>query len=141
MTKLANAALELSRLDDVILVELTLDGDNAAFDALFHRYSGRVYAIGLGMMRNDAEAHDVVQETFLNAFRKLHTFRRESPFRGWLFRIAHNAALMRLRSRRRRPEVALQVDEGHARPLPDHRPLALAGLETRELGPYLGGAV
>lgn len=141
MTRLAPLSLELASLDDVLLVELSLDGQYPAFEALFMRYRDRVYAIGMSMMRNDADASDVVQETFLNAFRKLHTFRRESPFRGWLFRIAHNAGLMRLRSRRRRPEVPLQGDEGHEIPLPDSTPLADWTVENDELGVRLEAAI
>ena len=95
--------------EDLVLVHATLDGHYEAFECLFRRYSDRVYGIALGMLRNDAEAQDVVQETFLSAFNKLDSFRQESPFRGWLFRIATNASLMRLRRKRRRPEVSLEI--------------------------------
>ena len=133
---------------DLELVDATLDGDYDAFEVLFQRYSDRVYGIALGMVRNDAEAQDIVQETFLSAFRKLHTFRRESPFRGWLFRIASNASLMRLRTRRRRPEVPLEIrrpgfddDGGHERPIVDWSPLAGQVLENEELGGRLRRAI
>ena len=141
MTRLILDPVALARLDDVLLVELTLDGRHAAFEALYQRYRERVFAIGMSMMKREADAHDVVQEAFLNAFRKLHTFRRESPFRGWLFRIAHNAALMKLRHRRRRPEVGLQLDDDHERPVPAKGPLSLAQLEIDELGHRLDAAI
>ena len=126
--------------DDAALVAWSLEGHYPPFEVLFRRYSDRVYGIALGMVRSDSEAQDVVQETFLNAFRRLHTFRHESPFRGWLFRIATNAALMRLRRKRRRPEVSLELprgfdDEGHhERPVTDWTPLANEQLENAELG-------
>lgn len=133
---------------DQDLVQATLDGDYDAFEVLFQRYSDRVYGIALGMVRNDAEAQDIVQETFLAAFRKLHTFRQESPFRGWLFRIATNASLMKLRTRRRRPEVPLEVrrpgfddDGSHERPIVDWSPIAAQVLETEELGVRLRTAI
>lgn len=136
--------IPLDEQEDVDLVELTLAGTYPAFEVLFRRYNGRAYGIALGMVRNDAEAQDIVQETFLSAFRKLHTWRRESPFRGWLFRIATNASLMRLRSRRRRPEVPLEVrtpgfnDDGHhERPVVDWTPLANQQLEDHELGEHI----
>jgi len=133
--------------DDQVLVHATLDGHYAAFEWLFRRYSDRVYGIALGMLRNDAEAQDVVQETFLNAFNKLHSFRGESPFRGWLFRIATNASLMRLRRKRRRPEVSLEIQTGfkedgqHERPVADWSPLANKRLEDAELGRRLMTAI
>jgi len=141
MTRLITTPVDLALLDDVLLVELGLAGRHAAFEALFARYRDRVYAIGLSMMKNDADAKDVVQDTFLNAWRKLSTFRRESPFRGWLFRIAHNSALMKLRTRRRRPEVTLVQKDQQERPVPDTRPGALTVLQTEELGDRLLAAI
>ncbi|MCB9791898.1 MAG: sigma-70 family RNA polymerase sigma factor [Alphaproteobacteria bacterium] len=144
----SNAQATEDTPSDQALVAATLDGSYQAFEELFRRYSDRVYGIALGMVRDDAEAQDVVQETFLNAFRKLHTFRQESPFRGWLFRIATNSALMRLRTRRRRPEVSLQVkspgfqDDGHhERPIVDWSPLAPKLMENKELGERLRASV
>ncbi|MED5369928.1 MAG: sigma-70 family RNA polymerase sigma factor [Myxococcota bacterium] len=134
--------------DDSLLVTRTLSGDPRSFEELFRRYSDRVFSIAMGMVRNEPEAHDVVQETFLNAYRKLHTYRAESPFRGWLFRIASNASLMRLRSRRRRPEQPLRIqgpsyseDGGFERPVVDLRPLAPKSMEDRELGERLHQAI
>lgn len=138
----------LRDMDDQDLVAATLGGKTAYFEELFRRYSDRVYGIALGMVRSEAEAQDVVQETFMSAFRKLHTYRAESPFRGWLFRIASNASLMRLRTRRRRPEVSLELrspsfdGEGrHERPVVDLRPLASKTLEDQELGERLHAAI
>ena len=133
--------------EDLVLVHATLDGHYEAFECLFRRYSDRVYGIALGMLRNDAEAQDVVQETFLSAFNKLDSFRQESPFRGWLFRIATNASLMRLRRKRRRPEVSLEIQTGfksdghHKRPVVDWSPLANKRLEDAELGRRLKRAI
>ena len=133
--------------EDLVLVHATLDGHYAAFECLFRRYSDRVYGIALGMLRTDAEAQDVVQETFLSAFNKLDSFRQESPFRGWLFRIATNASLMRLRRKRRRPEVSLEIRTGfksdghHERPVIDWSPLANKRLEDAELGRRLKCAI
>jgi RNA polymerase sigma-70 factor (ECF subfamily) len=126
---------------DLELVERAQGGDNAAFEVLVRRYSSRVHAIGLSMMREDAAARDIAQETFLSAWRKLHTFRQQASFRAWLFRIATNACLMRMRYRRRRPEVPLMLrapgfsDDGeHERPVVDWSPLADKLMEDHELG-------
>ena len=138
-------SLPLDARTDIELVDLTLDGHHKAFEILVRRYRDRVYAIALGMTRRDHEAQDIVQETFMAAFRKLHTWRRESPFRGWLLRIASNAGLMRLRSRRRRPEVSLELrtqdEDVRERQIEDHAPLADQLLQDEELGQRLHAAI
>ena len=127
--------------DDDALVTRLKAGDNAAFTALVHRYSGRVYGIGLSMLRNEQDARDVVQDTFLNVYRRIDSFRGEAPFKSWLGRIATHNALMKLRTRRRKPEVPLQIrspnfnDDGqHERDIVDFSPLADKISESRELG-------
>ena len=130
-----------AQLTDLQLVELTLNGEVTAFEVLVRKYAGGIHGLAMGMLRSDAEAQDIVQETFLAAFRKLPSFSRRSPFRAWLYRIATNACLMRLRSRRRRPEVPLLLrgpgfdGEGqHERPVIDWSPRADALVQDRELG-------
>jgi len=127
--------------DDRELVDRLKAGDDTAFTALVHRYSGRVYGIGLGILRNEQDARDVTQDTFLNVYRRIHTFRNEAPFKSWLGRIATNNALMKLRTRRRKPEVSLEIrsprfkDDGqHERDIVDFSPLADKVSESRELG-------
>ena len=67
---------------------------------MVERYSGVVYNLALRLMRNDPmEAEDVLQETFISAFRALDRFEGRSLLSTWLYRIAYNAALMRLRKR------------------------------------------
>lgn len=144
---LESATVRLPDQGDQALVTMTLQGHYPAFEELFRRYSDRVYAIAMGMMRNDTEAQDIVQETFLAAFRKLDTYRAESPFRGWLFRIATNASLMRLRTKRRRPELPLLVrsatgdSDGQEREAVDVAPLAPKRMQDRELGDQLHAAI
>ncbi len=134
------------REEEARLVQAARDGDTRAFEQLVRRYAGRVHAIGLSMLRDDARAQDIVQVTFLSAWRKLDTFRLESSFKAWICRIATNACLMHLRSRRRRPEVPLTVgrdeeDGPRERPVVDWSPLADKLLEDRELGERIREAV
>jgi RNA polymerase sigma-70 factor (ECF subfamily) len=75
------------------------DGDRTAFEYLYHLHSRRVYAVCLHMIGNSAEAEDLAQEAFLLLFRKIHTFRGESAFSTWLYRLAVNMVLMRLRKK------------------------------------------
>jgi len=86
------------------LVRTALAGDPEAFQALAGRHAPGVYGLALQITRNPAEAEEVLQDSLLTAYEKLATFRGASSFKTWLFRIATNAALMRLRKARRDPE-------------------------------------
>jgi len=86
---------------DEVLAERAALGSHDAFDTLALRYQARIYRLASRLVGVD-DALDVVQEAFLSAFRHLGTFRRESKFSTWLYRIAMNAALMHRRSRARR---------------------------------------
>jgi RNA polymerase sigma-70 factor (ECF subfamily) len=82
------------------LLERLRAGDKAACAECVERHSPGVYRLALRLMRSAAEAEDVVQETFLSAFKAIDRFEGRAGLRTWLYRIAYNAALMRLR----RPE-------------------------------------
>jgi RNA polymerase sigma-70 factor (ECF subfamily) len=97
-----------SALDDEAFAERSGAGDSAAFGALVERYQERVYRLALRLTSNESDAEEVLQETFLQAWRKIGTFRGEARFGTWLFRIATNAALMRARAERRRPTESLE---------------------------------
>lgn len=83
------------------------------------RHSGTVYNLALRLMNDPQEAEDVLQETFISAFRALDRFQGRSRLSTWLYRIAYNAALMRLR-RRRVPVESLdaprEMEEGELMP-------------------------
>lgn len=83
-------------------------GDRSACAECIELHSPGVYRLALRLMRDEAEAEDVVQETFLNAFRAIDAFDGRSRLSTWLYRIAYNAALGRLR--RPRPDQ-ISVDE------------------------------
>jgi RNA polymerase sigma-70 factor (ECF subfamily) len=101
-------------------IRLACDGDSDAFDRLYQLHSRRVYGLCLRIAGNPTEAEDLTQESFLQLFRKIHTFRGESSFSTWLHRLAANVALMRLR-KKRYPEVSLdatvEASEEDSRPL------------------------
>ncbi len=83
-------------------------GDKAACDDCIREHSPGVYRLALRLMRNEAEAEDVLQETFLSAFKAIDQFDGRAGIHTWLYRITYNTALMRLR--RRRPD-SVPVDE------------------------------
>ena len=89
-------------------IRLAQEGNAAAFEQIYRRYSGRVYALCLRMVTNVSEAEDLTQEAFLLLFRKIHTFRGEAKFSTWLHRLTFNLVLMRFR-KKRCPEVSLDA--------------------------------
>jgi RNA polymerase sigma-70 factor (ECF subfamily) len=95
--------------DDEALAARAAAGDEPAFEALVTKYEGRVYRLAFRLTSNEADAKDVLQETFLAAYRGLPAFRGESRFSTWLYRIATNAALMHRRARARRPAESLEA--------------------------------
>jgi RNA polymerase sigma-70 factor (ECF subfamily) len=90
-------------------IRLAQQGDERGFERIYRLHSQRVYALCLRMMRgNAAEAEELTQESFLQLFRKISTFRGESAFSTWLHRLAFNIVLMRLR---RHSFQVLSLDE------------------------------
>ena len=96
---------------DAELVRRALTRDEAAFRTIMERHNRKLYRIARGIVRNDSEAEDVVQETYVKAFTHLDGFRGDSSLATWLSRITMNEALGRLR--RRRHAVDLETFEAH----------------------------
>ena len=96
------------KIDEKVLIEKSKAGDFDAFEKLLDKYEKKVYNIGYSMMRNSQDAEEVLQETFLKVFDKLHQFKEKSLFSTWLYRIATNEALMLLRKRKPVSMVSLE---------------------------------
>jgi len=79
------------------LIEAARQGDRKAQSQLVNLYAGRIYNLGLRMLRNVQDAEDLLQEAFMTAFRKLDSFKGESTFYTWIYRIGVNLALGKLR--------------------------------------------
>jgi RNA polymerase sigma-70 factor (ECF subfamily) len=89
------------------IIHLAQTGDESAFEFLYKTNRQRIYALCLRLTRNPGLAEDLMQEAFLQAFRKINSFREESTFSSWLYRIGFNVALMHLRKKGLQ-EVALE---------------------------------
>jgi RNA polymerase sigma-70 factor (ECF subfamily) len=87
----------MSNSDDAELVVRLQAGDQGAYAQLVEQHASKIYRLALRMMGNEADAEDVLQETFLSAFKSIDRFEARSSLSTWLYRIASNAALMRLR--------------------------------------------
>jgi RNA polymerase sigma-70 factor (ECF subfamily) len=92
--------------DEQLLAGLRAN-DPTAFSALVRDHGGMVLAVARRIVHNEEDARDVVQDAFLSAFRALPSFDGQSKLSTWLYRIAVNAALMRVRTRSRRPECLI----------------------------------
>ncbi len=103
------ALRENARSDESDLVRRALSRDGAAFRTIMERHNRRLYRIARAVLRDDSEAEDAVQESYVRAFANLGTFRGDSSLSTWLGRIALNEALGRLR--RRRPAVPIDTME------------------------------
>jgi RNA polymerase sigma-70 factor, ECF subfamily len=91
--------------DETVLIRLICAGDTDAFDQVFGLYSKKVFQVAYKLLGNRDEAEDAVQEVFLTVFQKAKTFRGQSQFSTWLYRLAVNAALSRMRRHKRRKEI------------------------------------
>ncbi|WP_288194564.1 RNA polymerase sigma factor [uncultured Phyllobacterium sp.] len=95
--------------DDVELVRRALIRDADAFRTIMRTHNRRLYRIARGVIRDDSEAEDIVQEAYCSAFSHLDQFRGESSLATWLSRIVINEALGRLRKKRRAPDLAASM--------------------------------
>jgi RNA polymerase sigma-70 factor (ECF subfamily) len=89
------------------LMERAQQGDEQAFAALFEQHKKRVYSVCLLMTKDVAEAEDLTQEAFLQVFRTIGSFRGEAAFSTWLYRIAVNTVLMKLRRQKSKAMLSL----------------------------------
>ena len=94
---------------DEVLAARAAAGEASAFEALVTRYQTRVFGLACRLTGNENDAADVMQDTFLQAYRHLASFRGEARFGTWLYRIATNTALMQRRARARRPSESLDA--------------------------------
>ena len=96
---------------DADIVNRARVGDTEAFEVLYRRHVGRVYAVCFRIVTNQSRAEELTQQVFVRAWEMLHTFRGESAFSSWLYRIAVNIVLVDLRSERRRA-LRIELNDG-----------------------------
>ena len=127
----------LTREDEQKLIDRVLEGDLSAFEPLVTEYQKRIYNLALRMTKNPADAEDMTQEAFLKAFRSLASFRRDSGFYVWVYRIASNLCIDFLRREKLRNEEPLVQTDGdgeeRALELPDLRALPEEEVQRQEI--------
>jgi RNA polymerase sigma-70 factor (ECF subfamily) len=105
--------------DDTALIERLKAGDELAYEILVRTFSSRLLAVARRLLGDEEDARDALQVAFISAFKALHRFQGGCQLSTWLHRIVVNAALMKLRSRKRHPEEPIDVllprflEDGH----------------------------
>ncbi len=100
----------MTREQEAAVIQSVLDGDVNAFEVLVKEYEKNVYNLALRMTGNSEDAADMSQEAFIKAYNSLSSFRGDSKFSVWLYRIVSNVCLDYLRSRTRKPTVSLSTE-------------------------------
>jgi RNA polymerase sigma-70 factor (ECF subfamily) len=142
-------SVEIAGDTDAIAIERTLAGDRDAFRALVERHSHKVYGLAYRMTGNNHDADEVVQEAFLRAYQKLGQFESRANFGTWVYRIAANYAIDRMRQRQAedaRRATTLQNTENEGEPDPmsffaDVAPSPERLAQSRELAGHLRRAL
>lgn len=115
--------------DESLLLESARSGDFASFEKLVTASEGRVYNHLVRLVGNPEDARDLLQETYLSAYRNLGTFKGDSAFSTWVYRIATNHALMRLR--KKQPQEVAFDDL----PIPTHEELRSRNISDWAIDP------
>lgn len=100
----------MTREQEAAVIQAVLDGDVNAYELLVKEYEKNVYNLALRMVGNSEDAADMSQEAFIKAYNSLTSFRGDSKFSVWLYRIVSNVCLDYLRSRGRRQTVSLSAE-------------------------------
>ena len=117
-------------IDDQHYINLIINGDTNAFAILVDRYKDLVYTLTLRMMKNREEAEEVSQDTFIKAYKSINRFKGDSKFSTWIYRIAYNTSLDRLKKNRKHfNDVAIDEFTEHQVKTIDN---ALSQLENEE---------
>jgi len=117
-------------IDDQHYINLIINGDTNAFTVLVGRYKDLVYTLTLRMLKNREEAEEVSQDTFIKAYKSINRFKGDSKFSTWIYKIAYNTSLDRLKKNRKHfNDVAIDEFTEHQVKTIDN---ALSRLENEE---------
>ncbi len=107
---MTNTSSQPLAFDDIALATEAKQGDKGAFTQLVNRYAQRVFRVARHITKNDQDAEDVLQDTFLKAYSRLGQFEGNAKFYTWIVRVAVNEALMRMRRGKNRVTVSLDQE-------------------------------
>ncbi len=127
-------AAETDEISDLDLVRRAQNDDMRAYDQLMRRYQERIYGTVYHMTSNHEDANDLTQDTFIKAYRVLKSFKGDSSFFTWVYRIAVNRTINFLKQRKNRVQMSLNDVDFHAENDPDLVALASDKTPRRDLG-------
>jgi RNA polymerase sigma factor (sigma-70 family) len=130
----AERGVDLRHEDDEALVRRAQTGDTSAFDILVERYKERLYATVYHMTANHEDANDLVQETFIKAYKSLRSFRGQSSFYTWVYRIAVNRTINFIKRRKNRNQFSLDDVDSSIQNDPDLVEMMSHVTPRREVG-------
>jgi RNA polymerase sigma-70 factor, ECF subfamily len=127
---------------DEELVHRAQQDDERSFGELVTRYESKVYSLSMKMLRNPEDAEDVLQDTFLRAYRGIKSFKGNSTFSTWIYRITANSALMRLR-KKQLPQVSIEDSDERETPISiaDWAPCPVEQLLNQEMQRVMDEAI
>lgn len=123
----------MNRDEELRVIREVLAGRTDRFEALVLAHQKGIYNLCLRMLGNEQDALDASQEAFFRAYRSLASFRGDSRFSIWLYRLASNVCLDMLRKRPAAPPLSLETEDGEPLPIPDRQPSPQEELERKEL--------
>ncbi len=97
-------------MDENILVKKAINGDNSAFEMLMEKHMGIIYNIALRMTANQDDAEDMTQEIMIKIFRSLSSFKGNSKFSTWIYRVAVNTCLDELKKKKNKKHLSLDAE-------------------------------
>ena len=106
-----NRKKPIKRDEDYNLIQAINEGQTDLFEELVNRYEKRIFNFGMRMCGNVQDAEDMVQDTFLNVYRYLKSFRYETKFKNWIYRIASSVCIKKRRKSKFAPDKELSLDE------------------------------
>jgi len=130
----AGQTADLTHEEDEALVARVQRGEVKAFDVLVERYKQRLYATVYHMTSNHEDANDLVQDAFIKAYRSLHSFKGQSSFYTWVYRIAVNRTINFLKRRKDRGHFSLNDVDANIETDPDYVELMSHVTPRREAG-------
>jgi RNA polymerase sigma-70 factor (ECF subfamily) len=139
---------ERKEASDAVLIARFKQGDPAAFEEIFQRYLAQIHRFSSRMCRDPDDAQDVLQETFLSAYKHLGSFQERSRLTTWLYKIASSACIKKRRRGKQAPREEISLEELHPGstrrpddPVVDWSERPLRDLQQKELQKVLDEAV
>ena len=103
----------MDKLTEIEIIESVIKGNEADYELLINLHKNKTFTLLKRILKNEQDAEEVLQDVFLKVYYKLSTFKGESKFSTWLYKIAYNTALTKLASKKRKIEIEMSSIEKH----------------------------